>query len=153
METLNKLKIENFMTSPDEIISETNSGLSGESNGCMIAVPELMDGIIENNDDENNQGLDEQPCGTPCGIMSLGQALQQKENICPYGGGLGGATSLHLQQHNMIKSKNNILSDDSSCGTSPMSDSVDHVSYGSANNMTKYDENRKCVTDPIPIPP
>ena len=130
METLNRLKIENFLSTNSE-------KLSGSEN----TLPELMD-IIENNDDDNNR-LDDDvehrlppppPCGTPCGIMSLGQALQ-KENICPY----GGAT---------IKSnKNSILSDDSSCGTSPMSD-ADHPPYGS-NNL----ENRKCVTDPIPIPP
>jgi len=104
----------------ENILSNNSENLSGDS-----CAPELMD-IIENVSADNK--LEDVDRGTSCGTMSLGEALQ-KENICPY---------------ETVKSKN-LLSDDSSCGTSPMSDSDTPYSINH--------ENRKCVTDPIPIPP
>ena len=138
MDTLNKLKLENIVNNSD--------CLSDDPNAITTPPPESMDVNDDNNDDDgiisDEKGLVIEPCSTPPSVtMSLGEALQ-KENICPYQ-----QTISPNNHHGSHGNRGNRppISDESSCGTSPMSDS--DSSYISNN------ENRKYATDPIPIPP
>ena len=117
MTILDRLKLENYL------------------NGDVIAQPEqhneMMD-LLETTHDSQN-GVE------ACQNMSLGEQLQ-KENICPY---MGVQPPCHNSVANTFKT---LISDESSCGTSPMSDS--DGAYSLINS-----ENRMYVTDPIPISP
>ena len=89
-----------------------------------------------------------------CRNMSLGERLEQKENICPKEGS-------PPPPHSCVNNKSNMEDDPSLCGAvGPMSD-VDVVNTynGSVayNQQQQQHENnvesRKYRTEPIPIPP
>lgn len=89
-----------------------------------------------------------------CQNMSLGEQLQQKENINPYEGVVTNNDCHGNITHGCYGNKT-IMSDESSCGTSPMSDADVGITYGSVviNQQHGSLENRKSRTSPIPIPP
>jgi len=144
---LEKLKHENFLSCNGESIAEEQQNNTSED------MMEILDTTTTTPittppppHDKHDDAVDASTSPV-CQNMSLGEQLQQKENICPYES-TGG---VHQQQHLQHSCSKTLMSDESSCGTSPMSDG-DGTTY-SVINQHQNNENRKYRTDPIPIPP
>lgn len=143
MDCLCKLKIENILNprhaSTDCIIADNEDTNITEQ---LMDIIENINGDYHGGHHHNTPVTNSNSCDNkPCQTMSLGEALQ-KENVCPsFQGVVSSSVCVGVKT---------FVSDESSCGTSPMSDWDGHFSSSNSGNA-------KCggllVTEPIPIPP